>query len=127
MAEVDLATLHQERRSRLSDKHSLVDLGDVRVHMIETVGLSIGSILWEGGLVLCSYLHSLPSASLEGKRIIELGAGVGLSGIYAAYRGAQVRSALHPLVRARQSTCLGHHYGQGLHGGPDAEGETARS
>lgn len=46
-----------------------------------------GVVLWPSSLALA---HELASRDLEGKRILELGAGTGLPGIVAAARGARV-------------------------------------
>ena len=46
----------------------------------------LGGIIWDGALVLSEYLQS--HEDLNGKRVIELGAGLGLCGFVAAECGA---------------------------------------
>ncbi|CAN0225805.1 unnamed protein product, partial [Ectocarpus sp. 8 AP-2014] len=45
-----------------------------------------GQRLWEGSLLLCAYLVEL---DLQGKSVLELGAGTGIVGMLAAKLGAQ--------------------------------------
>lgn len=52
--------------------------------------IGVGAVTWEGALVLVAYLASLPFGTLEGKRVVELGAGLGAPGLVAAYLGANV-------------------------------------
>jgi predicted nicotinamide N-methyase len=47
-----------------------------------------GCKTWECSLDLVRFLHSLPDALLNGKRVIELGCGSALPGIYCLKRGA---------------------------------------
>ncbi|OQR85804.1 hypothetical protein ACHHYP_11330 [Achlya hypogyna] len=50
----------------------------------------VGGTVWDAGVVLSHYLDSLGSAALQGKRIIELGAGTALPSIVSARLGAVV-------------------------------------
>jgi hypothetical protein len=50
-----------------------------------------GSILWNASVVLMHYFQQkLPAKYFEGKRVLELGSGVGLVGIQMAQMGAHV-------------------------------------
>lgn len=52
---------------------------------VDTVGLTV----WDASLVLAKYIeHTLGPSGLAGKRAIELGSGCGVTGIAAAYLGA---------------------------------------
>ena len=54
--------------------------------VLENPSLGPGGSLWDGGVALARHLAAL--ASLQGKSLLELGAGVGLPGIVAAATGA---------------------------------------
>ena len=56
----------------------------------ERPGAGIGSIVWKGSEILCDMLRSGELGPLAGKRVLELGSGVGIAGIAAAYLGASV-------------------------------------
>lgn len=49
-----------------------------------------GGHLWHAALALCRHLERWPDAQLAGRRVLELGAGTGLVGMYLARRGAEV-------------------------------------
>ncbi|KAK9818122.1 hypothetical protein WJX72_007470 [[Myrmecia] bisecta] len=49
-----------------------------------------GAVIWDAGLVLVHYLAHQTGDYLEGKRVIELGAGTGVAGLTAASLGANV-------------------------------------
>ncbi|CAM9228170.1 unnamed protein product [Phaeothamnion confervicola] len=56
-------------------------------------GNGIAGLQWLGGVMLSRYLDSrkvYPENFFFGKRVVEVGAGCGLTGIYLAARGAQV-------------------------------------
>ncbi|CAM9946684.1 unnamed protein product [Ascophyllum nodosum] len=56
-------------------------------------GNGIAGLQWLGGVVLSRYMDSrqvFPEEYFEGRRVIEVGAGCGLTSIYAALRGADV-------------------------------------
>ncbi len=84
-----MAALHRERVSRLAAmsprrvEHALP--GGLHVTVAHLPGAAIGSIVWDGALVLARYLGEHPEV-VRGARVLELGAGVGLTalGTYAA-------------------------------------------
>ena len=64
-----------------------------------------GLLLWEGAVALAGRLADV-SVALEGRRVLELGCGVGLAGLIAASRGALVTATDHdplPLEVARRN------------------------
>lgn len=88
-----------------------VRCGDVTLELEQEqragAALGTGAVLWDSGVVLARYLQvasssgSLPVAGdLKGRRVLELGAGVGLCGILAARCGATeaVLTDLEPVV-----------------------------
>lgn len=68
----------------------------------DPIGAGPGGALWDAGVVLAQYVHSL-GASLKGARVVELGAGTGAPGLVAALHGAAVtltdRPRALPLLR----------------------------
>lgn len=65
-----------------------------------------GGHLWQAALELCAHLDTHPAwaeRDFRGLRVLELGAGTGLAGMYAARRGAQVLctdlAAMLPVLR----------------------------
>lgn len=54
-----------------------------------------GLLLWDSAPVLAEALLAHPSGWLAGKRLLEIGAGVGLAGLVARSLGAQVRQTDH--------------------------------
>ncbi|CAN0265646.1 unnamed protein product [Pylaiella littoralis] len=56
-------------------------------------GNGLAGLQWPGGVMLCRYMDSrqvFPEHHFSGRRVIEVGAGCGLTSIYAALRGADV-------------------------------------
>lgn len=72
----------------VTDQDALLD----GVNEVEHV--PYGFLLWESAVMLASWLTGR-AETLRGKRILELGAGVGLSGLVASYLGAQVWQTDH--------------------------------
>ncbi|GLE01139.1 hypothetical protein PINS_up009969 [Pythium insidiosum] len=60
----------------------------VVVGEVENSGLGTGLTTWDGSVVLAKYLEHKYSAFMQGKRVLEVGAGTGLVGISAALLGA---------------------------------------
>ncbi|KAF0021701.1 hypothetical protein F2P81_026046 [Scophthalmus maximus] len=49
---------------------------------------SFGAVMWPGALALCSFLdHNRETVNLQGKQVLELGAGTGLVAIVASLLG----------------------------------------
>eukprot|EP00043_Microstomoeca_roanoka_P013147 m.128794 g.128794 ORF g.128794 m.128794 type:complete len:342 (+) comp15680_c0_seq2:164-1189(+) len=59
-------------------------------HRMETPVDDVGLQLWQGAFVLMDLLMSQGRSYLQGKHILELGAGLGAASIVAAYNGAHV-------------------------------------
>ncbi|XP_061571396.1 protein N-lysine methyltransferase METTL21A [Cololabis saira] len=72
----------------------------------------VAAVVWDAAVVLCMYLE-LGKVELEGKRVIELGAGTGLAGIVAVLLGAHVtitdREPALELLSANVRTNLPQH------------------
>jgi predicted nicotinamide N-methyase len=51
-------------------------------------GDTLGARVWTAAPLLCQTLIATPHATVVGKRVLELGCGVGLPGILAAILGA---------------------------------------
>ena len=45
--------------------------------------------VWDGGILLADYLQAVPEETVRGKRVLELGSGLGLAGLTAAVLGAK--------------------------------------
>ncbi|KAG8124691.1 hypothetical protein E2320_020101 [Naja naja] len=65
--------------------------------------LGVAAVVWDAAVVLCTFLE-MGGIDLQGRRVIELGAGTGLLGIVAVLLGAQVtitdRKPTLPLLEA---------------------------
>uniref|UniRef100_UPI00398E835D EEF1A lysine methyltransferase 3-like n=1 Tax=Pristiophorus japonicus TaxID=55135 RepID=UPI00398E835D len=59
--------------------------------------LGISAIIWEAGLVLCSFFEQ-EKISFSGKKVIELGSGTGIVGILAILLGGEVTLTDQPIV-----------------------------
>ena len=66
-----------------------VEIDGLKIQLKEIENGSFGCYLWSSALVLTLFLHSNQS-QFQNKRILELGAGVGLCGLYLAKLGAKV-------------------------------------
>lgn len=55
---------------------------------------NLGTTIWDASVILVRYMernpHLYSRRKLEGKRVLELGAGCGLAGMYFALQGAHV-------------------------------------
>ncbi|CAN0240337.1 unnamed protein product [Ectocarpus sp. 8 AP-2014] len=55
---------------------------------------NLGTTIWDASVILVRYMERNPQLysrrRLEGKRVLELGAGCGLAGMYFALQGAHV-------------------------------------
>ncbi|XP_026528969.1 protein N-lysine methyltransferase METTL21A isoform X1 [Notechis scutatus] len=71
--------------------------------------LGVAAVVWDAAVVLCTFLET-GGIDLQGRRVIELGAGTGLLGIVAVLLGAQVtitdRKPTLPLLEANVQTNL---------------------
>lgn len=84
-----LKALHDARVARRAADPLLssYDVAGHRLVIAEVPGSAIGSIVWEGCHVLRRFLADHPEV-VRGKRVLELGSGVGLAGLAAASLGA---------------------------------------
>lgn len=86
-----MRALHEARLARQARTRRVIELpGGMAVTVVEKKGVGIGSIVWEASRVLAGYLCALDAKELVGKRVLELGSGVGLAGACAARLGAMV-------------------------------------
>jgi len=92
-----LGQLHIERMKRQRagpPKLRIIDVGGKQLVAIERPGEAIGSIVWQGAIDLVHYLHREVGPAVfsnENKgTIIELGAGCGVCGVWAACMGGDV-------------------------------------
>mmetsp|Transcript_15452 Transcript_15452/g.27987 ORF Transcript_15452/g.27987 Transcript_15452/m.27987 type:complete len:188 (+) Transcript_15452:1128-1691(+) len=76
---------------------TLVDLVSQPIRITQDFRLGKGGILWDAAYLLSKYILSL---GLEGKKVLELGAGCGLCSIVAAAAGAEVWATdIHPALQ----------------------------
>ena len=75
-----------ERLERLKDKVLEILTVGHKLQLIQRPSLCLGSIIWEGALVLAKYMED-NAQEFKGKTVIELGAGIGLVGIVSALIG----------------------------------------
>jgi predicted nicotinamide N-methyase len=61
----------------------------VQAREIRSDQLSVGAVNWDGAFVMVAYLSTLPPNCFRSQTILELGAGPGMPGLYAAKRGAR--------------------------------------
>ena len=90
-----LGSLHELRVARQRAKPPklrLVRAGGKELMVVERPGEAVGSILWDGATILVNMLsRSEPTRFKDpATRVLELGAGVGLCGIWAASEGSDV-------------------------------------
>jgi hypothetical protein len=92
-----LGQLHIERMKRQRagpPKLRIVDVGGRQIVAIERPGEAIGSIVWPGAVDLIDYLHTRVGSAIFSSdnkgTVLELGAGCGLAGVWAACTGADV-------------------------------------
>lgn len=86
--------------------------GDARVRVVQdtTKVDGLGGEVWAGALVLCEFLDAHHEEFVNGRDVIELGAGCGLCGLVAAALGARtaVLTDEYPDLLAR-NIALNHH------------------
>lgn len=66
---------------------------DIRLEVFD-VTTGVGGVLWTGALVLAAWLLAHRKDTLQGRRVCELGAGVGLVGLSVAMVGGAVETVL---------------------------------
>eukprot|EP00892_Ulva_mutabilis_P009414 jgi/Ulvmu1/6845/UM031_0050.1 len=103
---VDRWVVHEaeEVRFRVSDGH---DSTCIVVHQrpsdLSVQKMSVGAVCWDGAFAMLAYLANLDKNILAGSSVVELGAGPGLPGLYAAASGARVcitdLAKVVPLIR----------------------------
>ena len=108
---VDFKELHQSRlRNHPPSLHTVSFPPSLTLRYYSHPGLEIGSVLWTGGTVLCQYILDNP-ATVAHKQVLELGSGLGITGIVAARYAATVhltdKRDLVPLISAnlRENDC----------------------
>jgi hypothetical protein len=104
-----MSELHAARVARRAAVPSLASyvIGSHAIKISAVPGAAIGSIVWEGSVVLAKHLAAHPEL-IVGLRVLELGSGLGLVGIAAAYLGASSvtltdTEGLLPLLRGNIS------------------------
>lgn len=83
-------SLHEERQARLAARGGVtrvLELDPFTLHLKEMPGAEIGSISWAGGEFLARFLIS-NRGRVEGLRVLELGCGLGVAGLFARLVGA---------------------------------------
>eukprot|EP00123_Amoebidium_parasiticum_P009821 comp19727_c0_seq1/m.23512 comp19727_c0_seq1/g.23512 ORF comp19727_c0_seq1/g.23512 comp19727_c0_seq1/m.23512 type:complete len:276 (-) comp19727_c0_seq1:791-1618(-) len=86
--------------------HFWYSLSDGRNLKLEQGDGDVGNHVWEGAVVLSRYLENQPADYLHGQNVLEVGAGMGLTGLVAATRGANVTltdAFPHVLQRLRRN------------------------
>jgi predicted nicotinamide N-methyase len=88
---------HEYRLRTLRDRQQFSDpSGDAERAGISSATWPLFGVLWPAGIALATELDSLP---LEGKAILEIGCGIGLSSLVLQRRGADITASdYHPLV-----------------------------
>ena len=83
----------------LLDKQQFDDpLGDAEAEGISSAAWPIFGLLWPSSLVLA---HAMQTFALEGKRILEIGCGLGLGSLVVHRRGGDITASdCHPLAEA---------------------------
>eukprot|EP00466_Bigelowiella_natans_P001004 jgi/Bigna1/88460/estExt_fgenesh1_pg.C_320074 len=98
---IDFKALHLARMERNKFKARNIKIKDgFEFIVVEKSGLGIGSLVWDAGEALSRYLvdrcskgsseNGADDSELKGKRVLELGSGVGIAGTCAAMLGARV-------------------------------------
>ena len=81
---IDFKALHEARLQRNPPQLRTCQLSPLlEIHYYEHPGLEIGSVLWEGGKALGEFLLQRDEI-IAGKRVVELGSGLGIAGLVAA-------------------------------------------
>lgn len=81
---IDFKALHEGRLQRNPPQLRTCQLSSgPAIQYYDHPGLEIGSVLWEGGKALGDFLLQRGEV-VTGKRVVELGSGLGLAGIVAA-------------------------------------------
>jgi predicted nicotinamide N-methyase len=60
----------------------------IQVKEISADKLSVGAVNWDGAFVMVAYLATLPLTTFRDKKVLELGAGPGMPGLFAAKLGS---------------------------------------
>jgi len=86
-----LHDLRMARQRQMPPKLRMVNVGAAQLLVVERPGESVGSILWNGAAILASVLNDVAQDEFNQEtKVLELGAGVGLVGIWCACRGSDV-------------------------------------
>jgi predicted nicotinamide N-methyase len=84
----------------LSDRQQFSDPdGQAERAGISSASWPLFGLIWPAGLALAEQMSRLPEAALSGKRILEVGCGIGLSSLVLRRRGADITASdYHPLA-----------------------------
>eukprot|EP00941_MAST-03F_sp_MAST-3F-sp1_P000345 g345.t1 len=86
-----LRETHRGRLDRLGDGlEQSVCIGGSVVRLVERPGEAVGTVIWRQSANLLSQFLVSGRSSLKNRRVIELGAGTGICGLFAALQGAHV-------------------------------------
>ncbi|MBS2014067.1 MAG: methyltransferase domain-containing protein [Deltaproteobacteria bacterium] len=95
IGDIDLEEVHLRlggREWHILHSGAIVSMDDEQRFLGREQRLPYGIVLWPAAIALA---HELATRALEGKRVLELGAGIGLPGVVAATRGANVVQTDH--------------------------------
>jgi predicted nicotinamide N-methyase len=84
----------------LSDRQQFSDPdGQAERAGISSASWPLFGLIWPAGLALAEQMSRLPAEALTGKRILEVGCGIGLSSLVLRRRGADITASdYHPLA-----------------------------
>jgi protein N-lysine methyltransferase METTL21D len=84
-----LALPWKEFNVNLTDGSFRINHTPIRIQEVSNAGLGTGLNVWDGSIALAKFLERYSEEYVEGKDVLEVGAGTGLVGIAAALLGAK--------------------------------------